>query len=354
MRVVAIILLFTGTAAAQTYVVNALEADVAGQAANTDPQLVAPIGLSRGITGPWWVSDSGSAVSTLYGGAGEKRGLVVNLPSAPGTSAPARATGQVFFFASAESEFGVSPGSPAFLFATLEGTVLGWPGPDFFNAAVLIDRHDQASYTGLTVAEVGGAHVLYLAEARRGRIEAFDANLRRLALDDDAFQDEQLPEGLAPFNVQQVGADVVVTYARRAGGDKDPRGWVAIFDARGRFLTRLQRGDWLDAPWGVALAPHDFGELSHMLLVANHGNGEIAAFDPFTGRFAGVLRDPAANPIHIEGLWAIAFGDGGIANFTVGPNTGPYNACYFTAAPHGHGLFGSILPSPAEQTRDEQ
>jgi uncharacterized protein (TIGR03118 family) len=354
MRVAAIILLSVETAAAQTYLVNALEADMAGVAANTDPQLVAPIGLSRGITGPWWVSDSGSAVSTLYGGAGEKRGLVVNLPSAPGSSEPARATGQVFFFASGASEFGVSPGSPAFLFATLEGTVLGWPGPDVFNAAVLIDREGQASYTGVTIAEVSGAHVLYLAEARRGRIEAFDASLRRLTLDDDAFQDEQLPEGLAPFNVQQVGADVVVTYARRAGDDENPRGWVAIFDARGRFLTRLQAGRWLDAPWGVALAPHDFGELSHQLLVANHGNGQIAAFDPFTGRFAGVLRDAAAIPIHIEGLWAIAFGDGGIADFTVGPNTGPYNACYFTAAPQGHGLFGSILPAREEQTHDEQ
>jgi len=250
MRVAAIILLSAGTAAAQTYVVKALEADMAGVAGNTDPQLVAPIGLSRGITGPWWVSDSGSAVSTLYGGAGEKRGLVVNLPSAPGSSEPARATGQVFFFASGASEFGVSPGSPAFLFATLEGTVLGWPGPDVFNAAVLIDRQGQASYAGVTIAEVSGAHVLYLAEARRGRIEAFDASLRKLTLDDAAFQDEQLPEGLAPFNVQQVGADVVVTYARRAGDDENPRGWVAIFDARGRFLTRLQRGKWLDAPWG--------------------------------------------------------------------------------------------------------
>lgn len=354
MRVATIILLSAGTAAAQTYVVNALEADVAGQAANMDPQLVAPIGLSRGITGPWWVSDSGSAVSTLYGGAGEKRGLVVNLPSAPGSSQPARATGQVFFFASGASEFGVSPGSPAFLFATLDGTVLGWPGPDFFNAAVLIDRHEQASYTGVTIAEVGGAHVLYLAEARHGRIEAFDASLRMLALDDDAFQDEQLPEGLTPFNVQQLGADVVVTYTRRSGTNADARGWVAIFDARGRFLTRLQRGDWLNAPWGVALAPHDFGELSHLLLVANHGNGQIAAFDPFTGRFAGVLRDAAAIPIHIEGLWGIAFGDGGIADFPVGPNTGPYNACYFTAAPGGHGLFGNIVPASAEQTRDEQ
>ena len=104
----------------------------------------------------------------------------------------------------------------------------------------------------------------------------------------------------------------------------------------------------------MAVAPHDFGELSHLLLVANHGSGWIAAFDPFTGKFAGLMLDVSGRPIQLDGLWAIGFGDGGIADFTTGPNTGPYNACYFTAAPHGHGLFGNILPARAEQTRDEQ
>jgi uncharacterized protein (TIGR03118 family) len=347
----------SGSASAQSYTVNNLDSDVSGAAANLDSQLVAPIGLARGILGPWWVSDEGAALSTLYGGDGGKRGLVVSLPSPPGSSAPSRPTG--IAFNGSATDFIVSPGNPAlFLFVTLEGTILGWPGADTFHAAILVDSHGQASYTGMTLAEVGSAHVLYAVDSRRGRIEAYDGNLKRIALDDDAFEDEQLPDGLIPFNVQQVGMDVVITYRRRSddNGQGRIRGWVSVFDARGRFLSRLEGGRGLDAPWGVTMAPHDFGELSHLLLVANHGSGEIVAFDPFSGRFAGRMLDPSGVTIHLDGLWAISFGNGGIADFPTGPNTGPYNACYFTAGPQGgqHGLFGNLLPVKAEQTRDEQ
>jgi uncharacterized protein (TIGR03118 family) len=343
-------------AMAQSFTITRLDSDVPGAAAAVDPQLVAPVGLSRGILGPWWVSDSGSGLSTLYGGDGGKRGLVVALPSPPGSTAPARPTGTVFH--GGGTDFLVSPGNPAlFLFVTLEGTILGWPGADVFNAAIVVDHHGEASYTGMTIAEVGKGHVLYAVDAKHGRIEAYDGQFNRITLDDDGFQDERLPRGLVPFNVQQVGPDVIVTYRRRSGEvDPDrPRGWVTIFDARGRFLARLDH-QGLDEPWGVALAPQDFGEFSHLLLVANHGSGEIAAFDPFTGGFAGKMLDAAGAPIRLEGLWDISFGDGGIADFTAGSNTGPFNACYFTAAPAGgeHGLFGTILPAVADQTHDEQ
>ena len=347
----------SGSASAQSYTVSNLDSDVPGAAANVDPQLVAPIGLARGILGPWWVSDEGSALSTLYGGDGGKRGLVFNLPSPPGSSTPSRPTGTSF--SGSPTEFNVSPGNPAlFLFVTLEGTILGWPGADVFDAAILVDSQGEASYTGMTVAEVGNGHRLYAVDSRRGRIEAYDGSLNPVALDDDAFRDERLPDGLIPFNVQQLGSDVVVTYRRRSEdlGEGGVRGWVSIFDARGRFLARLD-AHGLDAPWGVTIAPHDFGEFSHLLLVANHGSGDIAAFDLFTGRFAGKMLDPTGLPIHIDGLWAISFGDGGIANFASGgPNTGPYNACYFTAAPQDgqHGLFGNLVPVMAEQTHDEQ
>jgi uncharacterized protein (TIGR03118 family) len=347
----------SGSAGAQSYTVSSLDSDVPGAAANVDPQLVAPIGLARGILGPWWVSDAGSALSTLYGGDGGKRGLVVRLPSPPGSSSPSSPTG--ISFSGSPTEFNVSPGNPAlFLFVTLEGTILGWPGADTFDGAILVDSHGEASYTGMTIAEVGNRHVLYAVDSRRGQIEAYDGNLRRFSLDDGAFEDERLPDGLIPFNVQQLGSDVVVTYRRRSddSGVGRVRGWVSIFDARGRFLARLGDGHGLDAPWGVTMAPHDFGEFSHLLLVANHGSGEIAAFDPFTGRFVGRMLDPTGLPIHLDGLWAISFGDGGIAGFPSGPNTGPYNTCFFTAAPQGgqHGLFGSLLPVMAEQTHDEQ
>jgi len=351
-------LLFLGlavAASAQRYTVNNLTADVTGIAANTDPNLIGSVGLSRGIIGKWWVPNSGSATATLYDGSGVASFLVVNLPPVPGSSTPPRATGTVF--SGGISGFNVSPWNPSlFMFVTLDGTILGWnPNANVFNAIVVVDHHGRASYTGMTIAEVGTSHYLYAVNALTAGIEIFDTNLQMVSLGDDAFQDPGLPNGLIPFNVQNIGKDVVVTYQRRQAYDSDgPQGWVAIFDARGHFLSRLQPGPWSIAPWGVTLAPHDYGEFSHMILVANHGSGQIAAFDPFTGRFAGFMLDTNQNVIRIDGLWALAFADGGIADFTT--VMGPYNACYFTAGAQmgRHGLFGNIVPVDSDQTHDEE
>ncbi len=350
------ILLFgsAATASAQQFTIANLSADVPGAAANTDPNLLGSIGLSRGITGKWWVVNSDSATATLYDGAGVASALIVNLPPAPGSSNPTRGTGTVF--TGGITGFNVSPGNPAlFMFVTLDGTILGWnPNVDLFNAIIVVDRHGKASYTGMTTAEVGAAHFLYALNAIGHKIEVFDTNFKELRLDDDAFQDPNLPEGLVPFNIQNIGRDVVVTYHRRHENDSDdPEGWVAVFSARGRFVSRLQPGSWLNAPWGVTLAPQDFGEFSHMILVANHGDGKIAAFDSFSGKFVGYMLDPNGVVISIDGLWALSFSDGGIANFTT--VLGPYNACYFTAGTElGHGLFGNLIPVAADQTHDEQ
>lgn len=337
----------------QTFTVNNLTADVPGVAANTDPHLVGSVGLSRGIIGKWWVPNSGSATSTLYDGNGVASALIVNLPPVPGSSTPTRATGTVF---TGNSGFNVTPGNPAlFMFVTLDGTILGWnPNVDVFNAVVLVDRHKQSSYTGTTTAEIGTSHYLYAVNALNASIEVFDTNFQQVFFGHESFQDPNLPDGLAPFNVQNIGQDVLVTYHPVGGASDGPQGWVAIFDARGHFLSRLHPGSALNAPWGVALAPQDYGEFSHLLLVANHGTGEIAAFDPFTGKLVGFMRDASGNVISIDGLWALAFADGGIADFTT--VMGPYNACYFTAGTQmgQHGLFGSLVPADADQTHDEE
>lgn len=343
-------------ASAQKFTVNKLTADVSGVAANTDPHLVGPVGLSRGIIGKWWVPNTGTATSTLYDGNGVASFLVVNLPPVPGSSTPTRATGTVF--AGGISGFNVSPGNPAlFMFVTLDGTILGWnPNVDVFNAIVMVNRNGQASYTGMTIAEVGTSQYLYAVNALTAGIEVFDANLQMVSLGDDAFQDPNLPDGLVPFNVQNIGRDVLVTYhsSGERGWEEDLQGWVAIFDAHGRFLSRLQPGPWLSAPWGVTLAPQDYGEFSHMVLVANHGSGRVAAFDPFTGRFVRYMLDLNGSVISIDGLWALAFADGGIADFTT--VMGPYNACYFTAGTQmgQHGLFGNLVPADSDQTHDEE
>jgi uncharacterized protein (TIGR03118 family) len=344
----------TAAASAQSFTVNYLTADVPGLAANTDPNLIGPVGLARGIIGKWWVPNSGSATSTLYDGNGVASALVVSLPPTPDSSTPTQATGTVFAGAAG---FNVSPGNPAlFMFDTLDGTILGWnPNVDLLNAVVLVNRHGKASYTGMTTAEIGVSHYLYAVNALTANIEIFDATLQKVAFNHDAFQEPDLPDGLVPFNVQNIGKDIVVTYHRGRRDDSDgPQGWVAIFDARGHFLSRLHPHSSLNAPWGVALAPQDYGEFSHMLLVANHGSGQIAAFDPFTGEFVGFLLDPNGNVISIDGLWALAFADGGIADFTT--VLGPYNACYFTAGRQmgQHGLFGSLAPIDSDQTHDEE
>jgi len=341
-------------ASAQSFTVNNLTADVPGVATNTDPSLIGPVGLARGIVGKWWVPNSGSATSTLYDGNGIASALIVNLPPVPGSSTPTRATGTVFTGATG---FNVSPGNPAlFMFGTLDGTILGWsPNVDPLNAIVLVNRSGRASYTGMTVAEVGSSHYLYAVNALTGSIEVFDTTFQNVVFDDDAFHQPGLPHGLVPFNVQNIGRGIVVTYHQDGrSGSNGPQGWVAIFNARGHFLSRLTPQSPLNAPWGVALAPQDYGEFSHLLLVANHDSGQIAAFDPFTGHFVGVMLDPNGNVISIDGLWALAFADGGIADFTT--VMGPYNGCYFTAGTQmgKHGLFGSLVPLDSDQTHDEE
>lgn len=344
----------TVAASAQSFTVNKLTADVPGVAANTDPNLIGPVGLSRGIIGKWWVPNSGSATATLYDGGGVASALIVNLPPVPGSLTPTRATGTVFTGAAG---FNVSPGNPAlFMFVTLDGTILGWnPNVDLFNAVVLVNRNGKASYTGMTTAEIGASHYLYAVNALTARIEVFATSLQNVVFKGDAFRAPDLPDGLVPFNVQNIGQDIVVTYHRDGGeGSDGPQGGVAIFDAGGHFLSRLHSNSSLNAPWGVALAPQDYGEFSHLLLVANHGSGQIAAFDPFTGEFVGFMLDSNGNVISIDGLWALGFADGGIADFTT--VMGPYNACYFTAGTQmgQHGLFGSLVPVDSDQTHDEE
>ena len=109
-----------------------------------------------------------------------------------------------------------------------------------------------------------------------------------------------------------------------------------VFDTSGHLLQRLIKGNHLNAPWGLALAPANFGPFSNALIVGNFGNGHLQAFDPDNGRFLGELDDASGKPIVIDGLWGIIVGNGG--------SGGDRNALYFAAGPEDetHGLFGSL------------
>jgi uncharacterized protein (TIGR03118 family) len=181
-----------------------------------------------------------------------------------------------------------------------------------------------------------------------GRVDVFDSTFHRVHLGPNAFRDEHIPKGFVPFNVQNVGGNLVVTFAKKQRGSDDEAhgpglGFVAVFDAQGQLRLDLQQGSFLNAPWGITQAPSDFGVFSHRLLIGNQGDGTINAFNSVTGEFEGKLLDKNGANMVIDGLWALNFGSNSIA--------GPAIELFFTAGPNdeANGLFGEIIPVATEQ-----
>lgn len=316
--------------------------------ATIDTNLVNAWGLSRSSGSFWWISDNGSGLSTLYDSAGGIGPLVVTIPTEKNGTPPSAPTGTVYNYT---TSFEVASGAPSvFLFVAENGTISGWnPGVDVNNAVVKVDRSkDGASFKGCAIATTPSGPRLYVSNFTTGRVEVYDGNFKRLQ-DEKAFQDSSLPPNYVPFGIQNVGGNIVVTFARRAPGEGDEDhgngvGYVTVFDTRGRVLLRLQHGAFLNAPWGIALAPGDFGPFSHRLLIGNFGDGRIHAFNPVSGAFEGTMLDSTGAPLSIEGLWAISFG----ANST---NGGSATELFFTAGPgdESNGLFGKLTATATEQ-----
>ncbi len=359
----------------QHYTQTNLVSSEAGVAPVTDPQLINPWGISRGSGSPWWISDNATGLSTLYNGAGAKQSLIVTIPPAdPNNKKTPTGTPTGTIFNGSQTDFLLAPAKPAlFLFSTIDGTIAGWnPTVAATLAVTVVKTTDGSSYTGLTSAFINGKSYVYAANFSKGRVDVYDNAFQpvklpidhsdRNAADDDdrssenCFVDEDLPRGYVPFNVQAIGNDIVVTYALHEEGarfetDGPGLGFVDIYSSRGRLLGRLEHGDWLNAPWGVALAPLDFGRFSHDLLIgqfAGGGNtqssGFIAAYDLSTGKFDGLLQDASGKPLTINGVWALSPGN-------VSPNNSdaaaaPAAQMYFTAGPnHGSGGLLGYLTS---------
>jgi uncharacterized protein (TIGR03118 family) len=381
-----------------------LVSDLPGVAAVTDPNLVNPWGITESAGSPFWISDNNAGVSTLYTVPGLKNtpvtvnGLVVSIPTPvdlTGTSgAP---TGTVFntdlggggFMVSGVDKNNKPASAPAiFLFATEDGTIVGWnPGvnPQGFDpakagtyATIAVDNSGNnftnpdpaqqtgAVYKGLAIAQdpnnnpifAGDANsnfVLYAANFRSGQVEVYDTTFTRVMLPTGAFQDPNLPQGYAPFNVQVLNGKVYVTYAKQNATKHDDvaghgHGFVDVFNLDGSpglagGKERLISRGALDSPWGLVIAPSSFGtngkNLAGALLVGNFGNGRIHAYDPTTGQFLAELKDPDGEPIQIDGLWALKVGNGKAG--------GDNQTVYFTAGLFGetHGLFGALNPVAA-------
>ena len=349
LRVLAAVTLSLGavTLSAQHYKQTDLVSDQSG-AANTDSNLVNPWGLSRGSATPWWVSDNGTGVATLYDGTGAPRSLVVTIPTGnPNVSSTGTPTGTVF---NGGTGFELAPGKPAlFLFVTEDGTISGWnPGVDATHAVIKVNTKSASVFKGAALATiqlpvVGASTFLYVADFRKGSIQVYDSFFHHVAAMERLFRDGAVPHGYAPFNIQNIGGELYVAYAQQDDEKKDEvdgpgRGYVDVFSPFGVLVRRMQHGPWLNGPWGLALASGDFGIYSHDLLIGQFGSGVIAVYDPVIGKFKGLLRDASNKPITNPGLWALSFGSDG--------PSGPATTLYFSAGidDENHGLFGSITP----------
>jgi uncharacterized protein (TIGR03118 family) len=306
-------------------------------AAATDPSLVNGWGLTAGPTTPWWATDNGTNRSTLYSGAGAKVPLTVSVPGGP--------TGTVFNGSLTDFVISQNGKSAAarFLFATEGGTILGWsPTVNGTAAVVGADRSNVgAVYKGLAIEN----DRLYATDFHNGRVDVYDASFKRIST--GGFKDAKIPKGFAPFGIQALEGNIFVTYAKQDSARHDDvpvpgKAYVDEYTPDGRLVARVinsgKRNAPLNAPWGLALAPANFSVFSNDLLVGNFGNGRISAYTKRGSKwvYKGQLRSANGAPIAIDGLWAIAFGNGSAA--------GPTNSLYFVAGPSDerHGLFGSI------------
>jgi uncharacterized protein (TIGR03118 family) len=325
------------SAAEQSYTVTKLVSNA------SDSDLVNAWGLTARVTAqgtsPWWVSDNGTDRSTIYRADGSKVTLPggvthVNVPSAPTGAVSNSGSGFVV-------SNGTTSGPSFFIFATEEGTILGWNPTVSITDAQLAVTSPGAIYKGLAIA----GDRLYATDFHNARVDVFDDSWTPVK--NPGFVDPGIPAGYAPFGIQNVGGNIVVTYAKQDADAEDDvagqgHGFVDLYDTSGNLLERVATHGQLNSPWGVAMAPSTFGRFAGDLLIGNFGDGQISAFEPQSdGSFelVGQLRTAGNKVLTIDGLWALQFGMGG--------NSGSPDTLFFTAGPNDEkdGLFGTITTS---------
>ena len=315
-----------------------LVSDQAGVAVLQDTNLVNAWGISFGPGTPFWVSDNGTGLSTLYAVTNDasgtthvdKQSLVVTIP---GNGTP---TGQVF------NNLGGFHGD-LFLFVSEDGTISGFRPPLGTAAETLVPGNTNNVYKGVTLATTSNGPVLLAANFRNGTVDVYDTNSTLIG----QFMDSNAPAGFAPFGIQAISNLVFVTFAKQDADKHDDvpgrgNGLIDVFDPDTGIFHRFATGSSaggkvkeMNSPWGIALAPKSFVKHNAQLLVGNFGSGTIMTFDS-GGRFQGTLQAEHGPGIVIDGLWALTFGNG-----TKG---GDPAKLYFSAGPNeeSHGLFGSL------------
>jgi len=324
-----------------------LVSDLPNTAILQDTNLVNAWGISFGATTPFWLSDNGTGLSTLYAVTNDssgtahvaKQGLQVTIP---GEGNP---TGQAF------NTVGGFNGD-LFLFVSEDGTISGWRGALGTTAEVLVPGNTNNVYKGMTLTTTSNGPVLLASNFRQGTVDVYDTNAVLIG----QFSDTNAPSDYAPFGIQAINNLVFVTFAKQDDTKHDDvagrgHGLIDVFDPNTgvfhRFATgsdagrKRMRGKLvkeLDSPWGIALAPDNFGKRGVELLVGNFGSGTIMEFEA-DGDFKGLLQAEHGPAVVIDGLWGLAFGNG--------TRAGVPGTLYFSAGPAGesHGLFGSLEPA---------
>lgn len=324
--------------AANSYQVHNLVSDGGVPADHGDNNLKNGWGVAFNPNGFVWVSDNGSGLSTLYDGLGNPQSLVVSIPSAS-NSGPGTPTGIVF---SGSSDFVVRSGTAAgpsrFIFASEDCLISGWAPTVDGTHAIHAVFMSSAVYKGLALASNNGANMLYAADFHGRKIDVFNANFTPVKIP-GGFVDLTVPSDYAPFNIQALGGRLYVAYAQKEGDDEvagPGLGIIDEYDTGGHLLRRIATGGTLNAPWGMVIAPANFGDFSNSLLVGNFGDGTINAYDVASGAFQGQLRTPGGDVIAIDGLWGIAFGNN--------LNNQPTTTLFFAAGPNEeeNGVYGRI------------
>src|SRR6202012_1345400 len=150
---------------------------------------------------------------------------------------------------------------------------------------------------------------LYAADFHNARIDVFDSAFKPVTLT-KAFTDPKIPKGWAPFNIQALGTNLFVTYAKQDAAKKNDvpgggQGYVDEYNATGALVARVASAGKatapLNAPWGLAMAPSTFGAFGGDLLVGNFGNGRISAYAQKSGKwvYKGQLAVANGKPISV-------------------------------------------------------
>ena len=363
-----------------------------------DPHLINPWGLALrppGAGGHFWISNAGNASTSTYIGDAHGEPLrqdglkIVHLdgPLVSYEDGLANVTGQVYNAASdfpgQPLEFPVSgptsnlstgipvsigsvSGSAKFIFVTTDGTINAWragTAASMDSAVIVKDYSDHGphqirslprlpAFTGVAISTRPKAtNRLYVADFQNRTIRVLDNTWTDITADVPFARPVGMREDFSPFNIQLLGDRLYVAFAALDANAEEAAtdlpapgaGHVVAYDLDGHVVREFADAGRLNSPWGLAVAPENFGPLSGSILVGNFGDGTIAAFDPATGIFRDYLRDQSGKPAVIDGLWGLAFGNG--------VSLGDADSLYFTAGPNAEqdGIFGRLRHSETVQ-----